>query len=60
MKYEAREVSDAELAESDLEQVTGGIFDGNAGQVARYVVKMWLLDYQIKSYDAAVEAARRG
>ena len=59
MKHEARDVNDAELAESDLEQVTGGIIDGNAGQAARDVVRNWLFHYQMKRYHDLSEFARK-
>ena len=49
------------IDEVELDAVSGGFASlGLAGDVARYTVKMWLLDYQIQLYDRAVEAARRG
>ena len=49
------------LDEVELDAVSGGFASlGLAGEVARYTVKMWLLDYQIQRYDSATEIGRQG
>jgi len=47
------------LGDDELDAVSGAFASlGLAGDVARYTVKMWLLDYQIAGYDAAITAAK--
>ena len=50
------------LDEAEFDAVSGAFASslGLAGEVARYTVKAWLLDYQIQRYDSAAEIGRQG